>query len=262
MSRELLRAIDFCSVIQPTSLVDYAMACMYRFAVSEEAHLYQLILDIKDLIGDDLPVGNMVEGIPLGFLDSPPIVQSLIEAMQLKGPFEIVNMCVGVAKLTEPNRDSNDKRCKVQSTFLKVMRPSVPPISLQYLVAEKLRITFGDRFANYTVLGRNWYCPMFEAIAEVRSHVRMCWLKTVVGAWTTTCRMEHGANVWQCIFGCEAPDSILHYVACPILWSLACSVCGGEESIVVAERLCLINPSPHQAPEACNCSWHLSFRQE
>ena len=73
--------------------------------------------------------------------------------------------------------------------------------------------------------------------------LRMCWLKAITGAWTTTSRM-HQDIVWPGIFGCEACDEVKHYLECPILWQFARETLHLQEySILIGERLCLINPS-------------------
>ena len=49
---------------------------------------------------------------------------------------------------------------------------------------------------------------------------------------------------WSCLFGCCcAPDSLQHYLVCPILWLIVVGVFPDEVSISIAERLCLVNPS-------------------
>ena len=52
------------------------------------------------------------------------------------------------------------------------------------------------------------------------SHVHaIAWLKTVANAWTTSYRMHERTRL-KCLFGCDAPDRIDHYLDCYILWSI------------------------------------------
>ncbi len=53
----------------------------------------------------------------------------------------------------------------------------------------------------------------------------------------------HEPVKWPCIFGCLANDEIRHYLVCHVLWQLASEKLGSEVSILVGERLCLIEPS-------------------
>ena len=49
-------------------------------------------------------------------------------------------------------------------------------------------------------------------------HVRMLYLKTLAGAWTTSVRM-HEKEIKTCLFGCpESLDEVGHYLRCPVLW--------------------------------------------
>ena len=53
---------------------------------------------------------------------------------------------------------------------------------------------------------------------------KMCYVKTLVNGWATS-RRCHAANVRTCIFGCKkSMDDTRHYLVCPILWPLACSI--------------------------------------
>ena len=78
----------------------------------------------------------------------------------------------------------------------------------------------------------------------MNSFLRMCWLKAIGGAWTTTTRM-HESVKWPCIFGCtDCLDNIQHYLCCPILWQLSREALSlSEEHFSIWHRLCLIDCS-------------------
>ena len=54
----------------------------------------------------------------------------------------------------------------------------------------------------------------------------MAILRTWSNGWFTTTRM-HESEVFPCIFGCDANDSLHHYLRCEVLWTLiySCTKC-------------------------------------
>ena len=54
----------------------------------------------------------------------------------------------------------------------------------------------------------------------------MAILRTWSNGWFTTTRM-HESEVFPCIFGCDAHDSLHHYLRCEVFWTLiySCSKC-------------------------------------
>ena len=87
------------------------------------------------------------------------------------------------------------------------------------------------------------WLPNINAVLEsTKIHTRVCWLKTICGAWTTSHRL-HELDRLNCLFGCSEQDTITHYLQCPVLWQLAREVCPLEESCSLPSRLCLASPS-------------------
>ena len=74
--------------------------------------------------------------------------------------------------------------------------------------------------------------------------MKLCWLKTIIGGWTTTTRM-HETVRWPCIFGSEdCKDELLHYLVCPFLWQFPREFLRYDEpSISIGSRLCFIAPT-------------------
>ena len=70
--------------IAPIALEDHCLAIMYRFAHSERSYLAELFCKVQSLIGDFCPVElfrRLV--VPDGGLNSPPILQSLFNVLDL-----------------------------------------------------------------------------------------------------------------------------------------------------------------------------------
>ena len=90
----------------------------------------------------------------------------------------------------------------------------------------------------------NWFSNLEKTFLCTSSYIRMCWLKAIGGAWTTTHRM-HESVLWPCIFGClDCKDEILHYLECPVLWQLAREALHlAEDHFSLGHRLCFINCS-------------------
>ena len=55
-------------------------------------------------------------------------------------------------------------------------------------------------------------------LKSLSSHISLTYIKTVCNAWTASCRL-HLPERRQCIFGCTADDSFLHYAQCGTLAS-------------------------------------------
>ena len=91
----------------------------------------------------------------------------------------------------------------------------------------------------YTYVYTHIYIYIYTSMQE---NIKMCWLKAIGGAWTTTVRM-HESVIWPCIFGCiDRKDEILHYLQCPILWQLALEALSlSEDHFSLGHRLCFID---------------------
>ena len=121
--------------------------------------------------------------------------------------------------------------------------PSFSDAELGVMFAKKLCVTLGDLFSSTCRVSSLWFSELKQFLEYCSVFVRVCWLKTVAGGWTTTVRMHEDIR-WSCLFGCCcAPDSLQHYLVCPILWLIVVGVFPDEVSISIAERLCLVNPS-------------------
>ena len=104
-------------------------------------------------------------------------------------------------------------------------------------VAGKCVVSFGVEFCSSTQLCDNWFARFSELLYDSQFFLRMCWLKSVAGAWCTSIRMN-AAHRLSCLFGCiDCKDTFLHYIECPILWQIIMEAIGPLESITVASRM-------------------------
>ena len=261
------RLEDFCGVA-PTALEDYCLAVMYRFAHSERKYLAELSLKVQSLIGDSFPIdsfGRLV--VPDGELHSLPILQSLFnaldlsschanvlksahvvantpldseEAMWLTNPTIVSSYNFGIKHILVPEVVPP----KLQGTILKIFKIARDQQSLSTLLASKARITLTPEVASTIVMNRCWFEDLLPVLHSCKILLRVCWLKAITGAWTTSIRMHDGPP-WPCIFGClDARDEFNHYMLCPILWQLVREQIGPVDTISVGDRLCLSAACP------------------
>ena len=111
-------------------------------------------------------------------------------------------------------------------------------------ISDKLKISLGEDLVSSIVFQSNWLVKINQIFVGTNSYLRMCWLKAVAGAWTTTVRM-HSIHILPCIFGCpQARDQFRHYLICPILWQLAREALSlSEEYFSIGHRMCLVDCS-------------------
>ena len=83
---------------------------------------------------------------------------------------------------------------------------------------------------------------LFKLPHSAASHIWKSW----VNAWATTHRM-HEPCLLQCIFGCEAPDALEHYLVCNPMWNVLQRQCQRSFSLPLPSsplaRLGLSDPS-------------------
>jgi hypothetical protein len=80
------------------------------------------------------------------------------------------------------------------------------------------------------------------SLAKESMHVRMLFLKTLAGAWTTSVRM-HEREIQSCLFGCpESLDEVGHYLRCPVLWICIDLRAPPNSPEAIIDSLCLKGP--------------------
>ena len=266
-SRALTNTVGFCSSIDPTPLKSYCAAVRYRFAVSEADYLIQLKEDVFAFVGDSVTVSSQaLNQIFHGGINSPSILQSLHDALALKGPLSEVHCqirlnpshswiltyplsvatiplrgSISVATIPLQGLSALPKECKgVQTAVLRILAGGETcHLYLEQELIKKLRISLGGLFETVH-FQPNWLGQINVVFESSNVFLRMCWLKAIGGGWTTSTRM-HETVILPCIFGCvDCKDEFRHYMICPIIWQLAKEALGMRESqFDVGHRLCL-----------------------
>ena len=249
MSRQLTNSVGFCSGISPLSINSYCASVRYRFAVSEASYLEQLRADIFAYVGNFAALSSYGLILPHGGIDTPCILGCLHDALALKGP---LNSIFAIAnRVPEHNWLTNYPISRmpscykgIQSAVYKILTINESCADLSRGVVDKLRITFPISEFGIIPMQDDWFPKLEELFKTVNSFLRMCWLKAIAGAWTTTRRMPESIK-WPCIFGCtDCSDEIRHYIQCPILWQLAREALSiSEQQFSIEHRLCLIDCS-------------------
>ncbi len=255
------------SCVDPTPIVDYCLAVMYRFAYSEREYLTSLAGEVRDMIGDNMPLTSSSCVVPDGGLESPPILQELCNALALRGEHSRLKRAASASDLghwsispLQPyqcgeqvlNIATLAPKVHLQAKVLKVLQCFRQPQNLAPILTTKAVTTLGSNFSQQILVTPFWFGELRVILGGSKVFIRMCWLKTVSGGWCTTYRM-HELVKWPCIFGCEACDEITHYLECPILWQFATEQIGAEHSILVGERLCLSNPNVQKLKTLALC---------
>ena len=135
--------------------------------------------------------------------------------------------------------------------------------NLEKELIKKLRISLKDQF-DIVIFQPNWLGLIKTEFENVNLFLRMCSLKAIGGAWTTSSRM-HESIILPCIFGClDCRDEHRHYIVCPILWQLAKEALDiRETSFAVGHRLCLsdVNMNKIKLLGYCHLLYH-SLRKD
>ena len=180
---------------------------------------------------------------------SPSILQSLLGALDFQGVLSLIpavcrNNDAHSWILDFPVTPMPQRRGGIQSAVLEILKEGYSAVDLPLLLAQKAGVTVGHEYVRSIDLQINWFHDLQAVFQQCGLFLRMCWLKAIAGAWTTTSRM-HQDIVWPCIFGCtDARDEVRHYFICPVVWQIARETLNlQEDSISIGERLCLINPS-------------------
>jgi len=250
MSRKLCHSLGFCTVIEPIPLASYCAAILFRFAHSEKEYLLNLQKDAVALVGDSLALGRTnAHGIPEGGLACPPILCALLDAIHLDGPLKQVrSICASNPAhnwiLSFPERPLPSNSRGLQSAVLDIFKVKDRVSDFTKEMSHKATVTLGHDWAASIHLLPSWFHDLEKLLLSVPLFLRVCWLKTIAGAWCTSIRL-HTNSGWPCIFGCvDAKDELRHYLVCPILWQFpreSLHIC--EPSLLVESRLCMFEPS-------------------
>ncbi len=88
MSRQLMHSCEPFFLKAPVAITSMCKAAMYRFARGESEFLNQLKAEVLGLLGEEQSVaGASLVRVPFGGLPYTPILESLIDALGIKGTF-------------------------------------------------------------------------------------------------------------------------------------------------------------------------------
>ena len=145
--------------------------------------------------------------------------------------------------LIEPTLGPKRKREKVpdQRAFLKALSVDNKVCNMGLELHEKVKITL-QPFAPFDI-PNVWWNDLYSILRYASPYIKLCWLKTICGAWCTSVRL-HTVQGRPCVFGCrDSSDELCHYLACPILWYfIRASLRIQEESIISCLAFVFQNP--------------------
>lgn len=132
-----------------------------------------------------------------------------------------------------------------QSAALHALKKEHVVQDMSATLNRKLSVTLASISDSLPPMNPGWFNSGFnDVFVQLPLFLRMCWLKTISGAWCTSVRL-HSVMDRPCIFGCaDTRDELVHYLICPVLWHFARECLNVQEpSVQVDARLCLCNPS-------------------
>jgi hypothetical protein len=185
--------------------------------------------------------------IPTGGLSDTPLLVNLLDAIHLSGPFgKFRDRCGGDPArrwmVDHPAVSFPSSYKSLQSAALHALATEQQVTDMYSELHKKAKITL-QPIAPFSIPVQ-WYDELKQCLKYVKPYIKLCWLKTVCGAWCTASRLSTLENR-PCIFGCEGVrDELCHYLQCPILWQLALEAIRIHEvSIMILSRICVSEPS-------------------
>ena len=169
------------------------------------------------------PFDNLCD-VPLGGIPDPPILVTLLHALQLSGCFSVFkeNCRNDLSRswiLDYPAVSFPRAFKSFQSAALSALSIENKVSSLAVEMHEKVNFTL-QPFAPFDI-PFFWWEGLYSELMKVTPYIKTCWLKTACGAWCTSTRHASFQDR-PCIFACEhTRDELCHYLVCPILWQSA-----------------------------------------
>jgi hypothetical protein len=259
MPRKLCHTLEFCTLVNPLPLLAYCNACRIRFAHSERTYLLELARAVAAEVGgssarvDMLPIGATDRyDLPHGRLGNDSILCNLLDAIYLKGDFNNLILSEPDHWLAlYPDSEVPSKFSSLQAGALHILRANESCNNLENTIQTKIKVTLGYNpfssglsSAGAALHAHAWFPALCVTLNSIGLFIRVCWLKTIVGGWCTSDRLQLDRR-WPCVFGCpDCSDEIRHYLVCPVLWQFGRETLNLREfDIDVESRLCLRNPS-------------------
>jgi len=137
LTRTLADSVGVFTDVDPLSLVDFCAACRLRFAYSVRSYLFSLADTIKHRVYERLPFSELKDlYLPSGCISSPPILSSLIHALQLQGVLsKIRDVCrfhpehSWILNVSSPNSELNlpNASSGLQTACLRILKLQTNP---------------------------------------------------------------------------------------------------------------------------------------
>lgn len=197
MSRALCHSISFCSAVDPVPLEAYCAANLYRFAQSEKDYLLDLGGSVCKLVGEGLVLNGSSPTwwehvkLPHGGLGEPPLLQGLLGAIYKGGEvawirdFESVPAHAWIAEET-PTFPPSFKGMHSAALCCFASRAKCSDLGLE--LSKKWLVTL-DKLV-MPPIPLNWFEGVSQVLEAAPIFHRMCWLKSVAGAWCTSVRLS------------------------------------------------------------------------
>ena len=144
--------------------------------------------------GSRAALSSFSSALPHGGIESTCLLQSLHDALALQGPllgiFAIAEKVpehrwlIGYPISTMPSRYKG-----IQTAVLKILSIDESCAVLSNSLYDKCLVTFPSDIFGNICKQVDWFPKLEELFKSTNSFLRMCWLKAISGAWTTTCRM-------------------------------------------------------------------------
>ena len=204
-------------MIQPKSITAMAIASLSRAA--NKTLRWQEPWDTMTTVAlDALPATRtLVHETPWpDFWQSHAIAANLRRAATAKGlakPLRknLFQNLLAIANVAIAKERKEDKP-KIQKAAYSAIHKNMQDPSLSVFMAKRWNDVFGPpipiRAAELDIL----IPKLFNMTPRMASGI----FKTLIGAWTTTCRMHEQVKA-TCCYGCQANDEIGHYLQCPRL---------------------------------------------
>ena len=160
---------------------------------------------------------------------SKPIVAHMGEiAEKLSGEYK------DIAAKAKQDRDSN-KRLGMQASFHKLLLPVFFPVDFASEVFRRLRLWCPEPFKSE--IRERHLETAIQILKKQKPGAITSVYKTWCNSWPTTNRSNVATA--NCIFGCEAPDTVEHYIFGCCCWSLLAKAQNSSDTVQGINRLAL-----------------------
>ena len=262
MSRKILHSFGDFSPVLPRCVIANCKASMFRFAWGERIFLQELLKEAKDILGDHCSLSCLTSNfIPAGCIDDPPILNSLLSALELREAFLpyrrmletnggkipdsrlAINEASHVTLLTAASSSSNKEKSTQSEAYSLFSKLEITP-DFEKALIRKICITVGTPLAGQLEARPDWFSKLKCELKNANTQAKVALFKTFIGGWTTTHRMGEQAKL-DCLFGCKAEqDNLKHYLFCSPLWQITSEALGFSPPLSIEMRLCMSECSP------------------